>query len=85
MTTPAHIVITKFGGHGAVAEALNIDLSRVYRWTYDKARGGTGGIIPAKHQAALMAAAQVRGVELSPADFFQITAPPPSGEGADAA
>lgn len=70
MDTPARTVIDKFGGHQAVAEALNLDVSRVYRWTYPRERGGTGGHIPAKQQVALLDAARARGIDLSPGDFF---------------
>ncbi len=64
------MVIEKFGGYSAVAEILDINVSRVYRWTYSPDKGGTGGTIPQKHQIPLMAAAKERGIALSPADFF---------------
>ncbi|MGP9819229.1 hypothetical protein ACTZWW_04370 [Salinarimonas sp. NSM] len=49
---------------------LGVNVSRVYRWTYPVARGGTGGVIPARHQAKLLTTARERGIELEPADFF---------------
>lgn len=70
MKTPAELVIEKFGGHARVAEVLGVDVSRVYRWTYSSERGGTGGLVPQKHQAKLMEAAVAGGIELAPADFF---------------
>lgn len=70
MKNPADVVIERFGGHAVVAEICGVHVSRVYRWTYETAQGGTGGHIPAKHQVALMKAAQERGVDLKPADFF---------------
>lgn len=66
---PAARVIAKCGGHHVVANALKIDVSRVYRFTYGADRGGTGGLIPAKHHARLMGAF---GDKLAPADFFNI-------------
>lgn len=70
MKTPAEVVIEKCGGHAAVAEMLGIDVSRVYRFTYPKDRGGTDGTIPAKHQQVLLDRAASRGIALTPADFF---------------
>lgn len=78
--SPADIVIEKFGGHRVVAEILDLDLSRVYRWTYAPENGGTGGTIPQKHQIPLMDAARERGIDLSPADFFPAQAIAPSQE-----
>lgn len=66
----ARAVIRKCGGHAAVAEILGSDVSRVYRFTYPRVRGGTNGLIPAKHQHRLLAAARERGFALSPDDFF---------------
>ena len=72
MINPASKIIEKCGGHHAVASMLGIHPSRVYRWTYPPERGGTGGIVPSKHQARLMIAARQMGVELSPNDFFNV-------------
>lgn len=60
-------VIAKCGGHKAVADALDIDITRVYRFTYDTDRGGTNGLIPARHQVTLLS--KFSG-KLKPADFF---------------
>ena len=70
--SPADMVIEKFGGHRVVAEILGIDVSRVYRWTYSREQGGTGGSIPQKHQIPLMNAAREKGIILSHADFFPV-------------
>ncbi len=53
-----------------MADMLQIDVSRVYRWTYPRDRGGGGGLVPAKHQVTLLRAAAARGILLAPADFF---------------
>lgn len=63
-------VIAKCGGHQVVADALGIDVSRVYRFTYPRDKGGTDGLIPAKHQATLMG----KFPQLAPADFFEARA-----------
>lgn len=70
MTTIAAHVIAKVGGVDAVASALGLNVSTVHRWTYPKERGGTGGTVPTKHQRELLAVARERGIDLSPADFF---------------
>jgi hypothetical protein len=63
-------IIAKCGGHQAVADALKIDISRVYRFTYEPDRGGTGGLIPAKHQSVLLG----KFPQLAPEDFFEARA-----------
>lgn len=83
MSTPAENVIAKCGGHQTVAEWLDVDLSRVYRWTYPRERGGTGGLIPSKHQLPLLERARLEGVPLEPADFLLTppeSVPPPPDE-----
>lgn len=70
LSTPAERVIVKCGGHQIVADWLGLDISRVYRFTYPKDAGGTGGIIPANHQPTLLQKAREEGKDLSPADFF---------------
>jgi hypothetical protein len=71
MTTPAERIFQKFGGPEKVAGLLGITTPRVKRWTYPEVRGGTGGRIPSKHQHTLLSEARERGVDLSPADFFE--------------
>ena len=70
MENPAKHVIDKCGGHKAVAEMTGTSLTNVYRWTYPKANGGTGGLIPAKYQGPLLTAAKKGGIDLSAADFI---------------
>ncbi len=74
----AQKIIEKFGGHKAVADALGLDITRVYRFTYDKSRGGTGGLIPAPHQQTLLQKAKELGVNITCSDFFQDTKKQPS-------
>lgn len=77
---PAQRVIEKCGGPQAVAEMVGVHVSNVHRWTYPKARGGSDGFIPSQQQQTLLTAARARGIELEPADFFEI----PDTEGAAA-
>lgn len=68
----AQNIISKLGGYQIAAEILKTDISTVYRWTYPKERGGTGGTIPAKQQPKILKAALEKGIEVSPADFFDM-------------
>jgi hypothetical protein len=70
MSNVAEVLIEKCGGHQAVAEMLGVDISRVYRFTYPKSKGGTGGLIPAWHMPTLIEKARLRGIEIGPDDFF---------------
>jgi hypothetical protein len=67
---PAASIIAKFGGHEAVATITGKHVTRVYRWTYPKAKGGTNGVIPHEDARKLLAHAKSAGIELQPADFF---------------
>jgi hypothetical protein len=72
-------VISKCGGAAVVATWLGRRAARVYHWTYDRARGGTGGLIPAGEQLPLLLAARKAGVDLRPDDFFGMSELPPLG------
>jgi len=66
----AESVIRKCGGPVRVAGWLGLSVTQVYRWTYPRERGGTGGVVPARRQGELLAKAQAAGIDLTPADFF---------------
>lgn len=83
MDNVAARIIRKCGGHQVVAGMLGVHVSRVHRWTYDRARGGTGGVIPTRHQSELLARARAAGIDLTAADFFD--APPATDDGKAAA
>ena len=70
--TPAEYVIKKCGGAAAVAKIVGRTESAVYRWTYSKKDGGTGGTIPSTPQNLLLKAADAGLVSLSPGDFFPV-------------
>lgn len=78
--TIADSIIRKCGGHAQVAAWLGLSLTQVYRWTYPRERGGTGGLVPARRQAALLAKARQAGIDLDPADFFAADPRPASRE-----
>lgn len=74
MDNVASRVIAKCGGHAVVSEWTNTHISQVYRWTYPKERGGTGGVVPTSSQHELLAKALAAGIDLTPADFFEAPA-----------
>ena len=55
-----------------VSEMLGISISRVYRMTHAKEKGGTGGLVPTAHQQKLLEEARAAGIALDPADFFEL-------------
>jgi len=63
-------IIALCGGPGKIAEWLGISATSVYRWTYARKSGGTGGRVPQKHIEPLLAAAQKNGVPLTLRDFY---------------
>lgn len=67
---PAHGIIMKCGGYARVAGITGKSLTRVYRWTYPKNRGGTGGVIPTNSARRLLEWAQREGIALAAADFL---------------
>lgn len=72
MQNIAEKIIAKLGGAPIVAKIIDIDVSQVYRWTYPKQRGGTGGLVPSWHQQPLLDWAKNNNIDLSHADFFEI-------------
>ncbi len=78
MSTVADRIIALCGGPQTVSEWLGISPTSVYRWTYPKVNGGTGGHIPQKHIEPLLKAAERRSIPLTLQDFFD-ESPLPSG------
>ena len=72
--TIAGRIIEKCGGVSRTAELVGRSKSWVYRWTYPKDKGGTGGSVPRSAQEALLDAARKGKVQISPADFFDVGA-----------
>ena len=67
---PATEVLQKLGGPADTARALNVARQAVYRWTWPRERGGTGGTIPQKHHLSILRIAKERGVEISADDML---------------
>lgn len=66
---PAAKVVRLFGGAPALAAALKLGKTQVYRWSYPKEDGGADGRVPSKHHAAILDLARHRGIALSLADL----------------
>lgn len=68
---PANTIIKFLGGASAVANILSMHKSWIYRWVQPTQKKGTGGLIPAKHQNALLNYCEKNGIDLRPDDFFK--------------
>jgi hypothetical protein len=70
----AERIIHRFGGARKLMRSLKLvgvvrDAANIYRWTYPKSRGGTGGVIPTSLLGTISKAAIVQGIILKPEDF----------------
>jgi len=61
---PAFTVIERLGGKATVAAELGLDKSALTRWC-KALPDGTGGVIPQRHWAKLMAMSRRMGVDIS--------------------
>lgn len=69
---PAQRVVKRFGGPKVVADILGLHPNRVSAWQRSKQSGGADGRIPGQHQQPLLDFARANGIDLSPADFFDL-------------
>lgn len=72
--TQARRIITKFGGarnlsRCLIASGYKRDPTTVFRWAYEKERGGCGGLIPTGAWPGIMAAARKFGIIITPEDL----------------
>lgn len=75
--TQAVRVIKKFGGARNLMRLLEqvdpdnaINPSSIYRWTYPKEKGGTGGVIPTRALPILIRAARYAGIFIDIEDLY---------------
>lgn len=72
---PAASIIKLCGGFAEVAAWVGCHEIGVRRWTYSRDRkGGTGGLVPARHAQTLLTEARQRGIPLNPDHFFGLHA-----------
>jgi hypothetical protein len=69
---PANRNIENCGGPKKVASMFSITTVHVHKLTYPWERGGTSGLILARHQQRLFSAAKASGTAFPPGDFFDI-------------
>ncbi|MCK5563713.1 MAG: hypothetical protein KAJ07_00565 [Planctomycetes bacterium] len=73
MATPIAKILKKLDMTAlALSDALDLSDTTVYKWTYSKARQGTGGNIPPKYHRPIMRLAKKKKVELTPSDFVAL-------------
>jgi acetylglutamate kinase len=80
MSKIADRIIALCGGPQIVSEWLGISPTSVYRWTYPRSSGGSGGHVPQKHIEPLLEAAGRRGIPLTLQNFFDDATLPSSGK-----
>lgn len=80
MSSPADIVISRFGGVRPLARLLNKDPSTIHRWKQPADRGGLDGRVPSAVQVRLLELAREHNVELTPADLVLGSTCEPEGE-----
>jgi hypothetical protein len=76
---PAKSVIDKIGGVETAAAVTGKHISRIYRWMYSTARGGTGGFVPHADAVKLLDHAKQNDLPLAAEDFIQSPAPAEQG------
>jgi hypothetical protein len=76
LVDPAATVLARFGGSGPLARRLGLDRSAVHRWALPKSRGGSDGLIPARHHRRVLELASAEGIALTAADL--VGAPRPA-------
>lgn len=70
----ARRIIKKFGNEGILADLLSaytgkpVSRSTIYRWTWPRSRGGTGGFVPSQKMRLLARIARQEGILLTPND-----------------
>lgn len=74
MTTPAERIIEKFGGVSELARLSGWSANSIYKWTYPKSKGGTGGLIPTDKQADVYRLSLAHSKGVAPEDFLNLSA-----------
>lgn len=72
--TQAARIFARFGGPGNLCRALKEagaerERSAVYKWSYPKNKGGTGGFVPSSAIEDVKRAARYAGILLTDADW----------------
>lgn len=70
-TTPAQLVINRFGGVRALARKLEVYPSTVSRWAAEEGKKGTGGQIPGRYHVALLDMAKKENIYLTAEELIR--------------
>jgi hypothetical protein len=62
-------IIEKFGGAAALGRQIGRHRSTVHRWALPREQGGTDGLIPSHIMPAILTAADLNGITLTPEDL----------------
>lgn len=80
--TQAERIFERFGGARRLASALKAlaehtgdptrarNVATIYKWTYPRSKGGTGGYVPSSAMDDVKAAARLSGLLLRPEDWY---------------
>jgi hypothetical protein len=71
---PAASLIKLFGGPTKVARICGLHRTRVAHWRTASDKGGTGGAIPHRHHATLIAHARSHRIRIKASDFIKMDA-----------
>lgn len=66
----AQRVISRLGGTVTVSKIVGRTPGAISKWQAPRSRGGTGGLIPARYYAPLLAYARQHGIDLTPAELI---------------
>jgi hypothetical protein len=69
---PARTVLSKIGGVEVASKVTGKHVSRIYRWTYPRDKGGTGGVVPHDDATKLLEHAKANQIDLTAEDFFAL-------------
>ncbi|WP_288076440.1 carph-isopro domain-containing protein [Pseudomonas sp.] len=67
---PARYIVERLGGCRKVARMLDIHPSTISRWMTPVINRGTGGRIPQKYWAQIMAHSKATGIDIATSDLF---------------
>lgn len=69
---PADKIIRKFGGLSVVARITSVTVHSVMRWRKPREQGGTGGLIPSRHNQTLLEHAVANDLPITASDFMSV-------------
>lgn len=71
--TQARRIISLFGSPYKMSQYVRVSPAQIYKWTWPKEKGGTGGLIPAQAMAEVLRGARLAGILIGPDDLYPDT------------